>query len=51
MRPRDWYLSIDVQTKRYVIVLPINGLLDIDGRDPRKALKLPGKLNPSAADS
>ncbi|WP_438349989.1 nucleotidyltransferase domain-containing protein [Paenibacillus sp. FA6] len=40
----DWYLSID--DKRDVIELPINDLLDINGWDIRKALKLLRKSNP-----
>lgn len=40
----DWYLSID--EKRDVIELPINDLLDINGWDIRKALKLFRKSNP-----
>ena len=47
LRPRDWYLSIDIETKRDVIELPIDGLLDINGWDLRKALKLLRKLNPA----
>ncbi|MEK4251818.1 nucleotidyltransferase domain-containing protein [Paenibacillus sp. FSL W7-1287] len=41
----DWYLSID--EKRDVIELPVNSLLDINGWDIRKALKLFRKSNPS----
>jgi predicted nucleotidyltransferase len=40
----DWYLSID--EKRDVIEVPINDLLDINGWDIRKALKLFRKSNP-----
>lgn len=40
----DWYLSID--TKRDVIELPIEGNLDINGWDLRKALALLIKPNP-----
>lgn len=40
----EWYLSID--EKRDVIELPINDLLDINGWDIRKALKLFRKSNP-----
>lgn len=40
----DWYLSID--EKRDVIELPINDLLDVNGWDIRKALKLLRKSNP-----
>ncbi|NHC40144.1 nucleotidyltransferase domain-containing protein [Bacillus sp. MM2020_1] len=41
---KDWYLSID--QKRDVIELPINNLLDINGWELRKALKLFRKSNP-----
>jgi len=40
----EWYLSID--DKRDVIELPINDMLDINGWDIRKALKLFRKSNP-----
>ncbi len=40
----EWYLSID--EKRDVIEVPINELLDINGWDIRKALKLFRKSNP-----
>jgi uncharacterized protein len=41
---KDWYLSIDQM--RDVIELPINNLLDINGWELRKALKLFRKSNP-----
>ena len=41
---KDWYLSID--QKRDVIELPINNLLDINGWELRKALRLFRKSNP-----
>ncbi|WP_066065971.1 nucleotidyltransferase domain-containing protein [Neobacillus soli] len=41
---KDWYLSID--PKRDVIELPINNLLDINGWELRKALRLFKKSNP-----
>jgi predicted nucleotidyltransferase len=44
IHPPEWYLSID--EKRDVIELPINDLLDINGWDIRKALKLFRKSNP-----
>lgn len=44
MNTPDWYLSID--DKRDVIEVPINDLLDINGWDIRKALKLFRKSNP-----
>ncbi len=46
LRPRDWYLSIDVEEKRDVIERPISEMLDISGWDLRKALKLLRKSNP-----
>jgi predicted nucleotidyltransferase len=45
----DWYLSIDPQgigTKRDVIEMPINDLLDISGWEITKALRLFRKSNP-----
>jgi uncharacterized protein len=41
---KDWYLSID--QKRDVIELPINDLLDINGWEVTKALRLFRKSNP-----
>src|ERR1043166_5445755 len=46
VRPRDWYLSIDVETKRDTIEKPITDDLDVSGWDLRKALKLFRKSNP-----
>ena len=46
LRPSDWYLSIDLESKRDVIECPINDLLDISGWDLRKALQLFIKSNP-----
>ena len=46
VRPKDWYLSIDLETKRDVIERPISDELDIAGWDLRKALKLFYKSNP-----
>jgi len=45
-RPRDWYLSINVEEKRDVIECPIDDEFDINGWDLRKALKLLRKSNP-----
>jgi predicted nucleotidyltransferase len=42
--PKNWYLSID--EKRDVIEKPINDLIDLNGWDIRKALKLLRKSNP-----
>lgn len=44
IRPHEWYLSIF--DKRDVIERPIDGLLDINGWDLRKALQLFRKSNP-----
>ncbi|MDP5274112.1 nucleotidyltransferase domain-containing protein [Chengkuizengella axinellae] len=44
IHPTEWYLSI--KEERDVIELPINDLLDINGWDLRKALKLFKKSNP-----
>ncbi|SEU27995.1 nucleotidyltransferase domain-containing protein [Paenibacillus sp. NFR01] len=44
VRPVDWYLSI--HDKRDVIERPISDLLDINGWDLRKALRLFRKSNP-----
>jgi uncharacterized protein len=46
LRPKNWYLSIDVEERRDVIERPINNELDISGWDLRKALKLLRKSNP-----
>ena len=46
VRPRDWYLSIDVERKRDVIEVPISDDLDISGWDVRKTLQLFYKSNP-----
>ncbi len=42
--PRDWYLS--VEEGRDVIELPIDDLLDVNGWDLRKVLRLMKKSNP-----
>ena len=46
MRPRDFYRSINLERKRDVIELPIEGVWDINGWDLRKALQLFPKSNP-----
>jgi hypothetical protein len=46
VRPRDGYLSIDLEHRRDVIERPIEGVLDINGWDLRKALQLMHKSNP-----
>lgn len=46
VRPTNWYLSVDVEDRRDVIELPIEGDPDINGWDVRKTLKLLLKSNP-----
>lgn len=46
VRPRDWYLSVNLESRRDVIERPISDLLDISGWDLRKALSLFRKSNP-----
>ena len=46
VRPLDWYLSINVETRRDVIERPIVDELDLNGWDIRKALGLLYKSNP-----
>ncbi len=46
LRPRDWYLSIDLERKRDVIERPISDELDVSGWDFRKALQLFYKSSP-----
>lgn len=46
VRPRDWYLSVDVERRRDVIERPITDELDVSGWDIRKALMLLKKSNP-----
>jgi len=46
LHPPTWYLSVDLETKRDVIELPIENDLDFSGWDLRKALKLYYKSNP-----
>jgi predicted nucleotidyltransferase len=46
VRPRDWYLSVDVEDRRDVIERPITDELDVSGWDIRKALVLLKKSNP-----
>jgi len=46
VRPRNWYLSVDVERRRDVIERPITDELDVSGWDIRKALMLLKKSNP-----
>ena len=46
LRPRDWYLSVDLERKRDVVERPISDELDISGWDFRKALHLFYKSSP-----
>lgn len=47
MRKPDWYLSVNVEHRRDVVELPIEGDLDINGWDLRKTMKLLAKSNPA----
>jgi len=47
VRPRDWYLRIDLDRQRDVIELPIEDEFDINGWDLKKALQLLRKSNPA----
>ena len=46
IRPPDWYLSIDIATRRDVIEKPIDACLDVSGWDIIKALNLYRQSNP-----
>ena len=46
VRPREWYLRLDSEACRDVIEEPIEGVLDINGWDLDKALRLMKKSNP-----
>ena len=48
--PRDWYLDINVESKRDVIEYPIVDEIDINGWDVRKALKLFWRSNPGIVE-
>ena len=47
VRDVDWYLRVDYQYQRDVVEHPIDDLLDINGWDLKKALKLLRKSNPA----
>ncbi|MCA9758023.1 MAG: nucleotidyltransferase domain-containing protein [Candidatus Eisenbacteria bacterium] len=47
VRPRDWYLSIDLERKRDVVELPVDPVWDFSGWDIRKALQLLHNSNPA----
>jgi predicted nucleotidyltransferase len=46
VRPQEWYLSIDLESKADTIERPAVGALDLSGWDIRKALRLFRKSNP-----
>jgi predicted nucleotidyltransferase len=46
VRRPEWYLSIDLESRRDVVERPISDDLDISGWDVRKALRLFAKSNP-----
>lgn len=45
-RPRDWYLSIDLEAKPDTVERVLPGAIDLGGWDARKALGLFAKSNP-----
>ncbi len=47
VRPREWYLSVDLEERRDVIERPITDEIDLNGWDVRKALRLFGQSNPA----
>ena len=47
VREKNWYLRVDSEFTRDVVEQPINNLLDINGWDLKKALKLLKKSNPA----
>jgi hypothetical protein len=46
LRPRSFYLAIDIEDQRDVIERPIEGVWDVNGWDLRKALRLMRRSNP-----
>jgi len=46
VHPPRWYLSVDLEEKRDVVERPIEGELDVNGWDLRKALRLFRRSNP-----
>ena len=46
VRPRDWYLSVNLDSRRDVIERPIVDHIDLSGWDIRKALRLFARSNP-----
>jgi predicted nucleotidyltransferase len=46
-RPRDWYLSVDLERRRDVLEYGITDDIDLNGWDVRKALRLFGRSNPA----
>ena len=46
LRPVEWYLSVDLEERRDVIEMPLEGDWDVNGWDLRKALRLFRKSNP-----
>ncbi len=50
VRPTEWYLRVDYEYCRDVVEQPINDLLDINGWDLKKALKLMRKSNPALVE-
>ncbi|MDC8760949.1 nucleotidyltransferase domain-containing protein [Janthinobacterium fluminis] len=47
VRPKDWYLAVDLESRRDVIEYPIVDDIDLNGWDVRKALMLFSSSNPA----
>lgn len=47
IRPKEWYLSVDLEDRRDVIEYPIVDDIDLNGWDVRKALMLFWRSNPA----
>jgi uncharacterized protein len=47
VRPKEWYLSVDLESKRDVIEYEITDDIDLNGWDVRKALQLFRNSNPA----
>ena len=47
VRPKDWYLSVDLEDRRDVIEYGITDDIDLNGWDIRKALRLFWRSNPA----
>jgi predicted nucleotidyltransferase len=50
VRPKEWYLSVDLEEQRDVIEYPIVDDIDLNGWDVRKALQLFWRSNPAVVE-